>query len=70
MKRRFNHKKEEREIWYILRFYYHVPPHKAKLYLQTWNKPDNPKINKKAYIKMLKEFINNKPLWVVMDYFK
>ena len=69
MKTKVTYKKERRIIWYILRSYHHVLPHRAKLYLQTWDRPDDPKVNKKAHLKMLKEFINNKPLWVVMDYF-
>lgn len=70
MKTKFTHKKERRIIWYILRSYHHVAPHRAKLYLKTWDRPDDPKINRKAHLNMLKEFINNKPRWVVMDYFK
>jgi len=70
MKTKFTHKKERRIIWYILRSYHHVLPHRAKLYLKTWDSPDDPKVNRKAYLKVLKNLINNRPLWVVMDHFK
>ena len=62
---------ESKKGWYILRHYYHLQPHRAKLHIKTWSNPDDTlQLSKKHCQKLFKELISHKPLWVVMDIFK
>lgn len=57
-----------RITWYLLRSYHNLPRHRAKLYMQTWDKPDHPKVDKKAYYNTLKRRIYRKKQSFIFSY--